>query len=105
MPSRFEPCGLNQQYSLRYGTVPVVRATGGLKDTVFEYNVAEKSGNGFTFEEYTADALVSALARAVRVYRDDPEGWRGLIERGMRQDLSWKASATAYLNLYRKLLG
>jgi starch synthase len=105
MPSRFEPCGLNQQYSLRYGTVPVVRATGGLKDTVFEYDAASGSGNGFTFEAYTADALVDALARAVRVFRDEPDAWRGLIARGMGLDLSWEASARAYLDLYRRLAG
>ena len=75
MPSRYEPSGLNQQYSLRYGTVPVVRATGGLKDTVREYSAAPGAagGNGFLFDAYTQDALVDALSRAVAVYRDDPE--------------------------------
>jgi starch synthase len=105
MPSRFEPCGLNQQYSLRYGTVPVVRSTGGLKDTVAEYDAAAGTGNGFAFEAYTQDALVDAATRAVRAYREDPSGWSGLMRRGMSQDFSWTASARAYLDLYRKAAG
>ncbi len=105
MPSRFEPCGLNQQYSLRYGTVPVVRATGGLRDTVREGDPKSRSGNGFSFEAYTSDEMIRALKRAVEAYRKDPAAWRGLQERGMNQDLSWTASASAYLDLYRKLVG
>ena len=105
MPSRYEPSGLNQQYSLRYGTVPVVRATGGLKDTVREYHAADASGNGFLFEAYTQDALVDAVRRAVDVYRASPEDWKDLMVRGMREDLSWTNSAQAYLNLYRRLAG
>jgi len=104
MPSHYEPCGLNQQYSLRYGTVPVVRATGGLVDTVEEFDPSGK-GTGFLFTDCTADALLGAVERAVRAFRGDPEGWRSLMLRGMRQDLSWDASAAAYQELYQKLLG
>ncbi len=103
MPSRFEPCGLNQMYSLRYGTVPVVRATGGLKDTVRDYNADRAMGNGFVFTDYAPDAMLSALRRAVVLYRDDPEGWAALRKRGMEEDHSWSASARNYLELYTEL--
>ncbi len=105
MPSKFEPCGLNQMYSLRYGTVPVVRATGGLADTVREYDPASDTGNGFVFEEYAPEAMLSALRRAVELYRGDPEAWRRLMVRGMREDHSWASSAREYLKLYRRLTG
>ena len=105
MPSRFEPCGLNQMYSLRYGTVPVVRATGGLADTVREYDPERGGGNGFTFEEYTPEAMLSALRRAVDLYLRDPEVWKRLMLRGMREDHSWETSAREYLKLYQKLAG
>jgi starch synthase len=103
MPSRFEPCGLNQLYSLRYGTVPVVRATGGLRDTVVDVGTDKRRGNGFSFEAYTADEMLAALGRAVALYRDDARGWRDVVQRGMDQDLSWENSAKAYRDLYRKL--
>lgn len=99
MPSKYEPCGLNQLYSLRYGTVPVVRATGGLADTVRE----GARGNGFVFSEYTAEAMLSALSRAVEVYRHKPVAWQELMRRGMRADHSWEAVARVYRNLYRGL--
>lgn len=102
MPSRFEPCGLNQMYSLRYGTVPVVRATGGLRDTVHEYEPHTKSGNGFTFTDYSGEAMLSSLRRAISLYREDQMEWSGLRERGMREDHSWEASARKYLHLYEK---
>jgi starch synthase len=97
MPSRYEPCGLSQIYSLRYGTVPVVRATGGLDDTIEE-------STGFKFSEYAGQALLEAVRRAVGVY-SDAETWREMMRRGMRKDFSWKVSAGAYSALYRKLLG
>ena len=97
MPSRYEPCGLNQIYSLRYGTVPVVRATGGLDDTIEE-------DTGFKFEEYSGQALLEAVRAAVRAF-SDPDGWRDRMRRGMEKDFSWKASAAAYSALYRRLLG
>ncbi len=100
MPSRFEPCGLNQLYSLRYGTVPVVRATGGLADTVRE----GESGNGFVFVDYTVEDMLSALERAVETYRRKPEAWRGLVLRGMGGDYSWESSAREYAELYRRLI-
>ena len=104
MPSRFEPCGLNQMYSLRYGTVPVVRATGGLKDTVRDYDADRTAGNGFTFTDYTPDAMLSALRRAVVLYRDDQTAWAALRTRGMEEDHSWSASARNYLDLYTDLV-
>ncbi len=99
MPSKYEPCGLNQLYSLRYGTVPVVRATGGLADTVRE----GARGNGFVFSEYTEQAMLSALRRAVEVYLHNTTAWQELMRRGMRADHSWEAVARVYRNLYRGL--
>lgn len=104
MPSRFEPCGLNQLYSLMYGTVPVVRAVGGLADTVTDYSEEKlKAGEatGFTFGEYTPEALVSAVGRALALY-NDPDSWRRLMLNGMGQDWSWSRSAREYVEVYRK---
>jgi starch synthase len=101
MPSRFEPCGLNQMYSLRYGTVPVVRAVGGLADTVEDFD-GVRSGTGFTFHEYHPAAMTTALRRALDVHRD-ARAWRGLQERGMALDFSWRASAGAYERLFARL--
>jgi starch synthase len=103
MPSRFEPCGLNQMYSLRYGTVPVVRATGGLDDNVEAYDAVSGRGTGFKFEAYDAEALLAALQRAVTLYRDRAS-WEGLMQRGMQADFSWAQSARAYSDLYVKAL-
>ena len=103
MPSRFEPCGLNQMYSLRYGTVPVVRAVGGLEDTVRDHD-GEDRGNGFKFREYHPRALWAALLRAFEV-RQDPAAWRELMLRGMAEDNSWDRSAAGYEALYRRLTG
>jgi starch synthase len=104
MPSRFEPCGLNQLYSLRYGTVPVVRATGGLDDTVTDVDEAGSKGTGFKFRDYTPAALLSALSRALAAYKD-PAAWQQLQKRGMREDHSWDASAAEYVKLYVSLRG
>lgn len=95
MPSRFEPCGLNQLYSLKYGTLPIVRRTGGLADTIVD------GENGFSFDDYSADALLNAVARACGVFRTDPEGWRRMVVHAMNQDYSWKTSARQYLDMYR----
>ena len=105
MPSRFEPCGLNQLYSLRYGTVPVVRATGGLADTIVGYDpqLPNAAANGFAFQEYSAPALEEALRQACDAYRR-PEVWRQLIAVGMRQDWSWTRSAKEYVELYQKTM-
>jgi starch synthase len=97
MPSRYEPCGLNQIYSLRYGTVPVVRATGGLDDTIEE-------GTGFKFRDYSGSALLSALRQALTAYQDR-DGWIEMMRRGMEKDFSWDTSAVAYGDLYERLLG
>ena len=99
MPSRYEPCGLNQIYSLRYGTVPVVRATGGLDDTIEPFDPRTGRGTGFKFSAYTGTAMVECLRKALRVYRD-PKAWRTLQTNGMTKDFSWKASAAEYAKLY-----
>jgi len=106
MPSLYEPCGLNQMYSLKYGTVPVVRATGGLADTIVDctpQTLAAETATGFSFLAYTPDALLGAVQRALDLYRGDPERWLGLMRAGMRQDWSWNRSAAAYERLYQKL--
>ena len=103
MPSRYEPCGLNQMYSLRYGTPPVVRATGGLADTVIDAtpaNLANGSANGFVFSEASSGALNEALERAIALYRR-PREWMKLIKTGMRAEHGWSGSAQAYLDMYR----
>jgi starch synthase len=106
MPSRYEPCGLNQLYSLKYGTVPVVRATGGLADTITNYtadSLAAGKANGFSFDDYTTAALADALERACRTYADRPT-WHQLIRTGMQQDWSWRHSAQEYSRLYERTL-
>ncbi len=103
MPSRFEPCGLSQMYSLRYGTVPVVRATGGLDDNIEAYDAVSGQGNGFKFEAYDAEALLATLQRALTLYRDRV-AWERLMQRGMQADFSWAKSAQAYTDLYAKAL-
>jgi starch synthase len=103
MPSRYEPCGLSQLYSLRYGTVPVVHATGGLDDTVIQFEAGSGTGTGFKFAPLNAAALRDALGQALDTRRD-ATGWRRLQERGMREDFSWERSASAYRNLYAELL-
>jgi len=100
MPSRFEPCGLNQMYSLRYGTVPIVRATGGLADTVEPYNPGTQTGNGFSFEACTPAAMLAAVARALETYRQR-QHWVRVIQNAMACDFSWRKSALQYLSLYQ----
>ena len=97
MPSRYEPCGLNQLYSLKYGTIPIVRTTGGLADTIEPY--APGSGTGFRFEEYTGPAMMTAIEAALEVYHD-AAAWKGLMQRAMKQDFSWDHAASEYLELY-----
>ena len=103
MPSRFEPCGLSQLMSLRYGTVPIVRATGGLRDTVANYNVDEKTGTGFSFEDYNAHYMLDTIRYAEKIFYDFKEDWNNIVERGMRTDFSWNASARKYEALYDEL--
>ena len=104
MPSLFEPCGLSQLISLRYGTVPIVRETGGLRDTVLSYNEYTKEGNGFTFLNYNAHDMLNVIRRALSCYREQPEIIKLLQERGMTGDYSWAHSANEYVKIYKKLL-
>jgi len=116
MPSQWEPCGLNQMYSLRYGTVPVVRAVGGLADTVYDaaaviprVSTASKApkrpvSTGFVFHDYTPAALLEALERALALFKDRRK-WRALQAAGMKQDHSWDRSAREYVKMYERVLG
>ena len=99
MPSRYEPCGLSQIYSLRYGTVPVVRATGGLDDTIQNFVPKTQQGTGFKFNEYDGGALLGCIRSALKAYRD-PKVWHAIQANGMAKDFSWKTSAAAYVTLY-----
>ena len=103
MPSLFEPCGLSQLISLRYGTVPIVRETGGLKDTVEPYNEFVNSGTGFSFTNYNAHEMMEMIRYAESIFYDNKRRWNQLAERGMRKDFSWKASAKKYEDLYDSL--
>lgn len=103
MPSLFEPCGLSQLMSLRYGTVPIVRETGGLKDTVEPYNEFESTGTGFSFANYNAHEMLSAIDYARHIYYDRRREWNKLIDRGMARDFSWNNSARRYEELYNRL--
>jgi starch synthase len=103
MPSRFEPCGLSQIIALRYGTIPVVRGTGGLLDTVIDYNDDKKNGNGFIFHEFSKVSLLDALLRAISVY-EDKKAWSKLITKAMKEDFSWRKSGKTYKEIYQKLL-
>jgi starch synthase len=103
MPSRYEPCGLNQIYSLKYGTVPIVRATGGLDDTIQDFNPLNAEGSGFKFRDYAANCLLEAIKRALQVYRDRML-WEKLMIRGMCADFSWERSAGEYLQVYQETL-
>lgn len=104
MPSHYEPGGLNQIYSLRYGTIPIVRATGGLRDTVQEFDPILGTGTGFLFGPATPDALLSTVQLALRHFQDKLS-WRTLIRNAMAADFSWGRSAKAYARLYASLLG
>ncbi|TMC07182.1 MAG: glycogen synthase, partial [Chloroflexi bacterium] len=101
MPSRFEPCGLGQLISFRYGTIPVVHEVGGLAETVRDVDRDGARGNGFSFAEYAPAAFDDAIARAMRLHRTSTESWNDLIRRVMREDHSWGASAKRYVDLYK----
>ena len=103
MPSRYEPCGLNQLYSLKYGTVPVVRETGGLADTIQDYDPKTGEGTGFVFKNYDSGELLEVVKRALQIYQDK-DVWMKLMKNGMEQDFSWQASARRYEELYQKAL-
>ena len=101
VPSLYEPCGLTQMFSLKYGTVPVVRATGGLDDTVFDPNEGHRHGTGFKFALFRARDLVRAVRRAVKAF-EDQKGWRAMMIEAMARDFSWQRSAEAYLEVFKR---
>jgi starch synthase len=103
MPSLYEPCGLNQIYSLKYGTVPVVRATGGLDDTVEEWNPEQGSGTGFKFKDRSGGALLAAIERALGAF-EDKEGWKKIMRNGMARNYSWERAAVEYAAVYEEAL-
>ena len=105
MPSLFEPCGLSQLMSMRYGTLPIVRETGGLKDTVVPYNEYENTGDGFSFANYNAHDMLHVIKYALDVFENHKDRWQEMMQRAMRHDFSWKASAKEYEKLYDMLLG
>jgi len=102
MPSRYEPCGLNQLYSLKYGTVPIVRSTGGLADTIEDVDLKTGKGTGFKFTEYKGSALLETIDRALKAWQNQAL-WRKIMKEGMSRDFSWETSAKKYLSLYKKL--
>jgi starch synthase len=103
MPSKFEPCGLNQMYSLRYGTVPIVRAVGGLDDTIQNFDRVTGTGNGFKFQEFRADKFLEKIYEAIFAYAE-PETWRRIQLNGMTEDNSWQNAARKYVSLYQTTL-
>ena len=105
MPSMFEPCGLSQLISLRYGTLPIVRETGGLRDTVLSYNEYTGEGNGFTFLNYNAHDMLHVIERAVSIYHEKKDVWNMLVKRAMAGHYGWDASAQHYIDLYYEVTG
>ena len=103
MPSLFEPCGLSQMMSMRYGTIPIVRETGGLKDTVDAYNEYEKTGTGFSFKNYNAHEMLFIIRYAENVFTNNKAAWQNLVRRAMDENFSWDASARQYETLYDKM--
>jgi starch synthase len=106
MPSRFEPCGLNQLYSLKYGTVPIVRSTGGLADTIVDVRsepISNGRANGFSFKEYNSDLLLATIIRAIDFFKNKAQ-WCNLMKNGMAQDWSWGRSAREYVALYKEIV-
>jgi starch synthase len=103
MPSRYEPCGLNQMYSLKYGTLPIVRSTGGLADTVEDLDDKPKTGTGFVFKNYSSDEMLAAISRAVQAFQNKPV-WQAAMKRAMSKDYSWNASVEKYIELYKNLI-
>ena len=105
MPSLYEPCGIGQMLAMRYGSIPIVRETGGLKDTVMPYNKFTGEGNGFSFANYNAHEMMGTVRYAEHVFYDKKRDWNKMVERAMKADFSWKASAEKYQQLYNDLLG
>ena len=104
MPSLYEPCGLSQLMALRYGTIPIVRETGGLKDTVIPYNEYEGTGTGFSFANYNAHEMLNTIRYAKHIFQNKKREWNKMISRCLLTDYSWEKSAQKYEELYRKLL-
>ena len=104
MPSLFEPCGLTQLIAMRYGTVPIVRETGGLKDTVLPYDEETQEGNGFTFVTYKPENLLEAVDSAKELFFGDRQKWDAMVKRDMMKDVSWEQSAKQYLEFYKELM-
>lgn len=104
MPSKTEPCGLNQMYSLIYGTVPIVRETGGLADTVEKYNEKTKKGTGFVFKKYDHKEMIKEIKRALKIYTKDQDSWQKIMKEGMKLNFTWLNSAKNYVNLYRDII-
>ena len=105
MPSLFEPCGLSQMIAMGYGTLPLVRETGGLKDSVIPFNQYTGEGTGFSFRNPSGEELKNCIHAALTVYREQPDAWAGLQRQAMAQDFSWKRSAKKYLDIYQTILG
>ena len=103
IPSRYEPCGITQMYALKYGTIPEVRATGGLNDTIVQYDPKTGEGNGFKFGPYKLAAMVTAIRKAVNFFQDS-SAWKRLMANGMKADFSWNRSAQSYLEIYRSFV-
>src|SRR5699024_7058259 len=104
MPSKFEPCGLSQMIAMRYGTLPIVRETGGLRDSVVPYNQITGEGTGFTFANYNAHEMKATIERALSVYINEPETWNKLVRNAMAADFGFERSAEGYARLYIDLL-
>ena len=104
MPSKFEPCGLGQLIAMRYGTLPLVRETGGLKDTVIPYNKYSGEGTGFTFTNFIPNDLKEVIYLAINVYNNEKLAFKNMIKQAMEKDYSWKKSAQDYINLYKMLV-
>lgn len=105
MPSRFEPCGLGQIISLRYGTIPVVRATGGLAETIIDIDENEKDGNGFSFKSFSSGEMFETIERALKLYNEKPEAWQQLVRKALTLDFSWNKPARKYMDLYYLAIG
>lgn len=105
MPSRFEPCGLGQIISLRYGTIPIVRKTGGLSETVIDYHKDKIKGNGFSFNEFSSNEFYETLVRALNLHNNNPEEWQTLVEKALSENFSWEKSAQKYMELYNLAIG
>ena len=105
MPSLFEPCGISQLISMRYGTLPLVRETGGLRDTVHAYNEYTQEGNGFSFTNYNSNDMMNVLWEAIDVYYNRPYMWKQIVKNAMKTDVSWSTSAEFYLGVFREIAG